>query len=47
MAPVCFVIRNCVKRCRGRNGGGRAAGKEKEAMRERTSERGPISRQTE
>ena len=46
MAPVCFVIRNSVKRCRGRNGGGQTAGKEKEA--EKGSQReGQISRQTD
>lgn len=47
MAPVCFLIRSSVKRRRGRNGGGQGTGKEKQAMRERKTERGQISRQTE
>lgn len=49
MAPVCFVIRSSVKRCRGRNGGGQTAGKEKETERERKSKRrtDTVSRQTD
>ncbi len=47
MAPVCFVIRSSVKRCRGRNGGGQTTGKEEQAERERKIERGQIFRQTE
>lgn len=47
MAPVCFVIRSSVKRRRGRNGGGQTMGKKKQAERERKTERGQISRQTE
>lgn len=47
MAPVCFVIRSSVKRRRGRNGGGQTTGKEEQAERERKTERGQISRQTE
>ena len=47
MAPVCFVIRSGVKRCRRRSGGGQTAGEKKQVEGERTLEEGQISRWTE